>query len=229
MGKRLRVQGSKGYVKKWKKDSKKNQDKISICYTPSIAADIMRVQLPYVRTATITGTGIADYVFRGNSVFDPDFTGVGSQPLGHDQWSALYRRYRVLASKIEIHVHSQDSADGQGMYIVPLNTSAAVLSRTQILEQQGSDYKILALQGAGPSARSMMKYKGTASQRGVPISAVRSDADFSALTTTNPNLEWFWHFGTFDMSSLVDSISAEITIKIVYYVEYFDRQTLSRS
>jgi len=43
-----------------------------------------------------------EYIFRGNSLYDPDYTGVGGQPYGHDQWSTIYASYIVLRSRIRV-------------------------------------------------------------------------------------------------------------------------------
>lgn len=40
------------------------------------------------------------YVWRINSLFDPNSTGTGGQPALYDNMAALYRRYRVYAVKI---------------------------------------------------------------------------------------------------------------------------------
>jgi len=42
--------------------------------------------------------------FRLNSLYDPDFTGTGSQPTTFDQWMALYDRYRVLGVDVDLTV-----------------------------------------------------------------------------------------------------------------------------
>lgn len=52
------------------------------------------------RVAVVSSTTIGTYVFRANSCFDPDYTGAGHQPMGFDEWSALYNSYTVLGSKI---------------------------------------------------------------------------------------------------------------------------------
>lgn len=52
------------------------------------------------------GTTSASYIFRANSLFDPNNTGVGTQPYGYDQLcaaDALFQNYKVFASKITIY------------------------------------------------------------------------------------------------------------------------------
>lgn len=43
-----------------------------------------------------------DHIFRLNSLYDPDYTGVGSQPYGTDQWANFYTYYVVEAAKIQV-------------------------------------------------------------------------------------------------------------------------------
>jgi len=63
----------------------------------------MKVRLRYVDEYIMTSTAgsTVTQTFRMNSIFDPDFTGVGHQPYGHDQWSPLYNTYVVLGSKLK--------------------------------------------------------------------------------------------------------------------------------
>jgi len=52
----------------------------------------------YSDTITLNpGTAaITSHVFRVNSIFDPDLTGTGHQPLLHDEYDGIYSEYRVL-------------------------------------------------------------------------------------------------------------------------------------
>ena len=56
----------------------------------------------------------AYYVFRANSVYDPNYTSTGGQPLGYDQWTPFYTRYVVVAARIKFTVHANDSTGSQG-------------------------------------------------------------------------------------------------------------------
>lgn len=224
----LTVRGERTRVKKWKNDEYKGKNKIIISYSPSICPDVMRVRLPYVLMQNLSGTGIAVNVFRGNSVFDPDFTGVGSQPLGRDQWTAFYRRYRVLASKVTFKVSSLDTADSQVMFITPLNTNTILSSRERYLEQERTKTSILSTT-TGQNRGVLTYYMDTAKIRGVSKQAIRNVNDYSASSGSNPILEFYWHVGILDTSSLVDSIQSDIFVTVEYFVEFFDRETLDRS
>lgn len=49
--------------------------------------DRYMMKMKYSRTVELTAVGgiTGTYVFRGNSIYDPDFTSTGGQPLGRDQ------------------------------------------------------------------------------------------------------------------------------------------------
>jgi hypothetical protein len=42
------------------------------------------------------------YLFRLNSLFDPDYTSTGHQPRGFDQWKTMYNKYCVIGAKVLI-------------------------------------------------------------------------------------------------------------------------------
>lgn len=70
-------------------------------FTPSLGQPARKyVQLPYVERLDYgsAGAGAVQYnQFRANSIFDPDLTGIGHQPMAHDQWGQFYNRYQVIS------------------------------------------------------------------------------------------------------------------------------------
>lgn len=61
-------------------------------------------KLTYVDTITMNPgvSAIASHTFRANSLFDPDLTGTGHQPLGRDEYALRYNHYRVVSSTIKV-------------------------------------------------------------------------------------------------------------------------------
>lgn len=52
---------------------------------------------------TESAAGIGEvYAFRLNSLFDPNATGVGDQPVGYDQWAELFRRSVVYSASVDV-------------------------------------------------------------------------------------------------------------------------------
>ena len=225
------VQNTSGYTKKWKRDTQKNKNKISICYTPLHKPDIMRVALNFTVSAS-TGiiTNGRDFVYRGNSCFDPDFAVGGTQPLAFDQWSALYTRYRVLASKCTFKVKNVTGITGSGqmMVLVPLVTNSAVTNRELLAEQRYAKTRMVG-DSDGMDVAVLECYMDTASVRGVPKEAIRIDSNYSALTSADPNLQWYWHCGCYDASNSLAETAFNFIVQITYYVEFFEGSTLNRS
>lgn len=63
------------------------------------------VKLRYVQPFELdpaNGVAFASQIFSASSIFDPDQTGSGHQPMGHDQWATWYNKYCVIGSKISV-------------------------------------------------------------------------------------------------------------------------------
>jgi len=87
--------------------------------------DVLPVKLKYDDFRAITAAGNQGlYVYRINSIFDPDFTGVGGQPGGFDQLKALYGRYRVMAFRFKIQGEVLTSGDSATLVAAPVDNSA---------------------------------------------------------------------------------------------------------
>jgi len=80
----------------------------------------IRTKLIYCDTKTVSPGTSSDYhVFRLNNCYDPDYTGGGHQPAFFDRWTALYEKYKVVATKwvvtwspIRAHITTQSASGG---------------------------------------------------------------------------------------------------------------------
>lgn len=74
------------------------------------------------------------FQFRANSMFDPDFSGVGHQPMFRDEMVAQYKNYTVIKSMIKITLPAEDST-AAAFFLWCDNDTAAPASRNDLQEQ----------------------------------------------------------------------------------------------
>lgn len=137
--------------------------------------------------------------WRANSVFDPNLSGVGHQPMGFDQWSNIYERYVVCGSKINVQYAPITGTNlNPGFYGVSLYGTANQLTATyagnvdSVMESKLTGYTS-TMAGNGNSAflpRSLTrkfsakKFFGKANPT--------DDTEIGATVVTNPvNLAYF--------------------------------------
>lgn len=102
------------------------------------------VTLRYATRITLNPTFStpAYHAFRANSLFDPDLSGTGHQPMGFDQYMGFYNHYNVSSSKIKATAWS-GASDATGTAIVGIRTgsSASTYLTTQgLLEAEGTHW-----------------------------------------------------------------------------------------
>jgi hypothetical protein len=59
--------------------------------------------------SSVSGS-VAQYGFRWNSIFDPDYTSAGHQPLYRDTYAAIYDQYAVISARAKITFASQSTS-----------------------------------------------------------------------------------------------------------------------
>ncbi len=86
---------------------------VGVARSPFLRREV-RVKLMYHDTYQLaTSSGIAGIqLFRANSLFDPDFTNVGHQPMFRDQIAAMYQNYRVLKAKFTWQAQTSNTNTG---------------------------------------------------------------------------------------------------------------------
>lgn len=120
----------------------------------------MQVVMRYTESVIIPDVTVAGvvshYLFRANGIYDPNFTGIGHQPMGHDQWSNIYNHYQVIESTCTIKPAICDDRI-YGINLVANNTEP---SWTANLESKGCKY-VHSYTDSGQPPTVVNKYKAS--------------------------------------------------------------------
>lgn len=205
---------------------RKDRYALSICRCPGSAPDVMHVKLTYCENRTINALGGGVYVYRGNSINDPDLTGVGHQAMGHDEWATLYRRYKVTGSKITVIGTTTDTGETPIYAVTPMTQSAALGAFESYQEQEYSKMAAVGRIGTGFIPNQTVNFMSTRRMRGI---YEVDDEDYAALMGNNPTKEWFWHIAYADTGKSSADVTINISIKLEYWCALYDRQQLEQS
>lgn len=228
-----------GYRKKTRYGGRKyvkRKMKATVRSNPTFMPDRYFTKLQYSDFTTVTdalGTGgrWTSRIYRGNGIFDPDQAIGGMQPLAFDQLTAMYRRYRVYASKIHVRVHSLNSSGVAPYYLAVCPYAGTNFSSTgwvnDIVEQPYVRYFTRNQYDANPAIKHCMS---TAKIYGLNKNTVKTDDTFSAAAGSLPASQWSWivAVGNLNVGASADT-SYILEIKMTYYVEFYDRINLQRS
>lgn len=196
----------------------------------AVVPDRLIVRLPYVNNASITGAMGAsiDTQFRLNSIYDPEVAvAVGqSQPLGTDQWSAFYNRYRVIGVNVQIMARNTNN-DAAYIGMVANNDTGSLLTEAAF-EQSRTKFKMIGGTNGGHDVCVLKKYYSLANLTGRPKVSYISDDRYQAEFTADPLEAMHLHLITQPVSAAT-TVSVHYSIKMVYLVELFDRKALAQS
>jgi len=200
--------------------------------------DSMITKFKYGDQFTLTASaGVVDnHTFRLNSIFDPDLTIAGHQPMWYDQFlgasasSAPYKNFRVLSSKMKAifaYVTAPATvAVNQGpclVGIVPSTSSTLLASTTSaLMETDAASIKFLGDKSAANNFRTL--YATYNPQRDLGLDT--GDDTISALYNANPSQAFYAHVMKIDS---VGSSSVIVFIDIEYTVELFQRNEVGQS
>lgn len=163
--------------------------------------------------------------YRMNSIFDPDYTGVGHQPLGHDEFAYFYNRYRVLAAKIRVTftpiTANADILCGLGVHP---GSGGALTWQTM---HEDDRWKTCLAHGERGS-RTMKIYSSLNSVIGITRREFAHDDLYQAFFGSNPSAVVY---GTWYTQNVDEATSTTIRVqtKISYYVELSSRDQLPTS
>lgn len=159
------------------------------------------------------------WVFSGNSLFDPDVSGSGSQPMGFDQYATFYNKYRCRGSKIVVRAAATSGSHFPCKLVVyPQDDNATVTGVDNAAARAFARTGVTS--GYGGPVTTLKNYMTSKKQFGVK--SINEETSYAAAVNANPSLRWYWciSVGTLDLTTSIAGMYAEI--EITYYTEFYD-------
>lgn len=193
------------------------------------------VKLKYVDYCSLNPSiGAYTYhAFSANSLYDPNRTSTGHQPMGFDQWSAFYNHYVVISSKITFKVfYSSGSTDNGQVVGVFLNDDVTgPASISDIMEQPLSKYVSGQSTYNVNSNMPLTAYNSFSAKRFFNVDRVADNTrNIGAVVTANPSDEAFFlcFFGTTPGAG-ADLPASHCTVEIEYLAMFSEPKDLPSS
>lgn len=161
----------------------------------------------------------AAYLFRANSIHDPDFSGIGHQPYGHDTYQSIYNHYNVRSSTITI----TPTKPRNGIYGVTLTDDSTVQSDYDtIREVKGTKYAVCSDNGSPQST--VTQYYNCNQNFDIPFQKATS-----ATFGNSPSEGMYFHVWAESVLSTEDGSQNSFVVNISFVVDMWELKDLGQS
>lgn len=184
-------------------------------------------KLNYTDLVTLNyALALTTYQFRTNSIFDPNLTGTGHQPMGHDQLGNLYNKYRVYGCKYVITFSNTNPAY-QGEVIVQNRPNTTLSANFEdAMESPYHQYKILGAETSGPKV--IKGYANCAKVYGVSKQVWKTDDNYQANIGSNPSAGTILNIYA-QNQTVGTALTILARVNLTYFVEFYERKILGSS
>lgn len=181
--------------------------------------------------ANATGAYGSEHLFRLNSLFDPDQTNIGHQPIGYDQITPIYGSYKVYAVSGTIEFRDpQTTTMYYGIAIQSHNDTFSFPGNTmtRTMEIPGIQAGWLQSSTGGAVTRATFQIK-LWELEGLTFLQYDGEENFGAAVGSNPSLVAALRIAVGDAAAPATGLSVYYTIKLVFHCKFFGRITPGQS
>lgn len=193
---------------------------------PYIVSPRMIIRLPYAELLNRTpGTATDEYQFNLNSLFDPNRTGTGHQPLGFDQWATFYNRYRVLG--VDVRATFATTSTVPLRVGITASNSATNLTYLSSEELPNTRHAVISGSTGGPAVRELNMYVPLHVLNGRTLAEYKGSQNTEAMFSASPTEILILH--TYASSYDGSNVAYSADIRLIFRTELFDRTELTES
>lgn len=189
-----------------------------------------------------TANTFSEYLFNANSIYDPDQTGTGHQPLGHDQWATFFGAYLVIGSKCSAWVRAVDNVATDGIAAIRSGLICSDRSYSGVSDQTAIESGLVRTKVWYPQGNAAGVYTGAMQTTKPTFTAYYSPRKYWEISNTrdlhatigaafgaNPTSLAEFRYLFCDYSTPGVSVGHYVTIQIDYLIELRDPILLSTS
>lgn len=221
---------SKGNKRGRKSGSTRGSGGVQSFATALLLPPSRRFRLAYAEKITLLEASAnvgSSYFFSLNSLFDPNSSGVGAQPVGFDQLSAMYGQFRVWKVRVRLSFDNPFTTSS-AMYstfatfqpVVPANPSA------WLCQPFGISKMVSPLGGA--SSCVLERSYSIPAVLGLTKTQYQSDMDFVGTPSGNPTRQAYLMVGA--QSTTAGAVGgSNVYVQIEYEAEFSQPQALNMS
>lgn len=159
----------------------------------------------------------APYLFRANSIFDPDYTGIGHQPYGHDTYASIYNHYSVAKATITM----SPASSANSIYGISLTDDTTVQADYDTIRETKGTKMGICNQSVAPTVVQVYSDKQNFSKT--------VSQPTSALFGASPAEVMYFHIWSEGTSSTVEGNNVDYLITISYIVNMWELKDLGQS
>lgn len=157
--------------------------------------------------------GLSTWKFRANSLYDPDLTATGHQPMGFDNLMANYQHFTVIGAKITVDFVG-DAEDYLAAVHLNGSSTANYSNAQEIKERTRTVYKYVACK-AETAGRCTLRHSFSA-KKFFHVKAIVGESQYKGTESGNPTEEAYWY-----VTAAADNGAATIgTVKGSVRIEY---------
>lgn len=196
---------------------------------PLFTARSKHKMLPYYSNNSLnlpaTGASVA-YVYSANGLYDPDISGVGTQPMGFDQMMIFYEHYTVFNARIIVTFRNYSAGISPIVYIAVRADSPVITDPKTIMETGNSVSTQLMPGGVSGSLKELKLSVRVAPFLGFDdlMDSNVSRGDIAA----NPAEGLFFHVGAYNNEALSAGI-VQFQVRIEYDAVFTETRVITPS